>query len=274
MDLNTIKTLQRPKGTQDLPSSWPERTMWLAGGTWIYSEPQEDLDCLVDLGALGWDEAEADDENGLTIGAMCPIVKLHDLALPDSWTSAPLIPLCCRALLASFKIWNEATVGGNICRALPAGAMVTLACALDGEVELWPRNGEPRRIKVADLVVDDGIADLAPGELMRSLHIPASALKRRFEVRRAAYAEHGRSMIFLVATQDHDSGEIQFTVTASTVRPYIFRFDHMPNQEEVVGAIRTRIQPSDYLADCYRIPEYREHMTLYFARQLCEALSA
>lgn len=272
MDLNTISEVKRPASEAELPPQWHEHAMWLAGGTWIYSEPQEDLNQLVDLARLGWDEAVAN-EQGLTLGAMCTIAKLDQLKTPDDWTAAPLIGVCCRALLASFKIWNEATVGGNICRALPAAGMVTLACALDGKVELWPRQGEPRTLKVEDLVIDDGIAELSPGELMRQLFIPAAALRRRVIVRRAAYAEHSRSMIFLVATIDPDNNAFQLTVTASTTRPFVFRFPQAPSFTELKQAIEERIGLGDYVVDSYRTLAYRRHMTLHFAREICEELS-
>jgi hypothetical protein len=41
----------------------------------------------------------------------------NSLARPD-WSAAPLFRLSCRACVASFKIWNEATVGGNVCMSL------------------------------------------------------------------------------------------------------------------------------------------------------------
>src|SRR5207237_1083427 len=74
-----------------------------------------------------------------------------DRASPD-WTAAPLFRLCCRSFLASFKIWNEATVGGNICMSLPAGPMISLTAALEGVCTLWPRSGEPRRVSVCAFV--------------------------------------------------------------------------------------------------------------------------
>ena len=35
------------------------------------------------------------------------------------------------SFLASLKIWNAATVGGNICMSLPAGPMISLTAALE-----------------------------------------------------------------------------------------------------------------------------------------------
>ena len=50
-----------------------------------------------------------------------------------SWVRRSIIPDAANALLASFKIWNMATVGGNVCRSFAAAAMVSLGVALDGD---------------------------------------------------------------------------------------------------------------------------------------------
>jgi hypothetical protein len=60
---------------------------------------------------------------GLDIAATCRIVELYRFDPPPEWTVAPLFRLCCDSLLGSFKIWNAATIGGNICMSLPAGPM-------------------------------------------------------------------------------------------------------------------------------------------------------
>jgi CO/xanthine dehydrogenase FAD-binding subunit len=54
-----------------------------------------------------------------------------------SWAAHPLFYQCCTALFGSFKVWNVATVGGNICTALPAGPMTSLFAALDAEALIW-----------------------------------------------------------------------------------------------------------------------------------------
>jgi len=53
VDLNTIGEIARPNpgdGTTD----WREGDAWLAGGTWLFSEPQPHLRRLIDLQGLGW----------------------------------------------------------------------------------------------------------------------------------------------------------------------------------------------------------------------------
>ncbi len=120
MNLNTIRAVLRPASAAEV-TSWRDGDAWLAGGTWLFSEPQPGLDTLIDLEGLGWPALETSPA-GLTIAATCRIAELYRYATPPDWTAAPLIRECCNAFLASLKIWNTATVGGNICMSLPAGA--------------------------------------------------------------------------------------------------------------------------------------------------------
>src|SRR5436189_1200841 len=101
MDLNTIDRVVRPASRADLPR-WTAGDAWLAGGTWLFSEPQTHLNRLIDLSELKW-PALTVDENGLQIAATCTVAQLDALACPSDWTASPLIDQCCRAFLASFK---------------------------------------------------------------------------------------------------------------------------------------------------------------------------
>ena len=150
MDLNTVAEVLRPRRREGL-ADWRAGDAWLAGGTWLFSEPQPTVHRLVDLDGLGWTPLEVGEE-GLTIAATCRIAELDALAAPAEWTAAPLIGQCCRALLASFKIWNAATVGGNVCMSLPAGAMISLTTALHGVCVIWERDGDERRVPVEQFV--------------------------------------------------------------------------------------------------------------------------
>jgi CO/xanthine dehydrogenase FAD-binding subunit len=170
MDLNTITEVMRP-ASADAVKEWPTGHAWLAGGTWLFSEPQVTTNTLVDLEAFKWPSLGILPD-GLEIAATCKVAELDRLAAPPEWKAAPLFSECCRAFLASFKIWNEATVGGNIVMSLPAGPMISLTAALEGVCTLWPRNGLPREVPMIDFVTGDHENVLAHGELLRSIFLP------------------------------------------------------------------------------------------------------
>src|ERR1700731_220394 len=176
MDLNTIKEVAHPQSRAQLPV-WTAGDAWLAGGTWLFSEPQAHLRRLIDLTDFKW-PALTINETGLTIAATCTVAELDALPCPPEWTASPLIDQCCRAFLASFKIWKTATVGGNLCMSLPAGPMISLTAALDGVCTVWSADGSERKIGVADFVIGNNRNVLAPGDLLRQIDIPLAALKR------------------------------------------------------------------------------------------------
>ena len=111
MDLHTIERVRRPARADEI-SSWQSGYAWLAGGTWLFSEPQVDVHTLIDLESLKWPSL-VPSEDGLEIAATCKVVELDRFGekVPGDWAAAPLFRLCCRSFLASFKIWNEATWG-------------------------------------------------------------------------------------------------------------------------------------------------------------------
>src|ERR1700719_744205 len=154
MDLNTIIEVAHPQSRGQLPV-WTAGDAWLAGGTWLFSEPQVHLTRLIDLTDLKWPALTIGDA-GLAIAATCTVAQLDGLAYPPEWLAAPLINQCCRAFLASFKIWKTATVGGNLCMSLPAGPMISLTSALDGICTIWQADGVERRVAAADFVTGDG----------------------------------------------------------------------------------------------------------------------
>ena len=105
---------------------------------------------------------------------MCTIRDLYAFEAPPTGGAAPLFATSCEAFLASFKIWNSATVGGNICMSLPAGPMITMTVALEATYTLWAPDGSERTVDAADFVTGNHENILAPGEVLRKIDIPAS----------------------------------------------------------------------------------------------------
>ena len=93
---------------------------------------------------------------GLRIAATCKIAELYAFQAPPEWPAAAMIDECCRAFLASFKIWNEATVGGNVCMSLPASPMVSLTASLEGVLTLRALDGSERQVPAVEFVTGRG----------------------------------------------------------------------------------------------------------------------
>lgn len=265
MDLNTITAVAHPQTRAQLPV-WTAGDAWLGGGTWLFSEPQAHLTRLIDLTDLRW-PALTITESHLSIAATCTIAELDGLICPSDWLAAPLINQCCRAFLASFKIWKTATVGGNLCMSLPAGPMISLASALDGVCTIWKAGGDEQTIPVVDFVTGDQRNRLEPGDLLRQIDIPLAALKRRAAFRQISLTPVGRSAALLIGSLDADGG-LTLTVTASTVRPIQLSFCGAPDAIMLREAIARQITDDLYHTDIHGHPLWRKHMTQRLAEEI------
>jgi CO/xanthine dehydrogenase FAD-binding subunit len=270
MNLNTIAAVKRPKSFEDV--EWRDGHAFLAGGTWLFSEPQVATDTLVDLEQFGW-PALTVTPAGLEIAATCRIVELHDFRGPPEWKAVPLFDQCIDAFLMSFKIWNAATVGGNVCMSLPAGAMISLTAALEGLCTLWPQNGAPREVPVVDFVTGMHTNVLQKGELLRSILLPASALRKRTAMRQVSLTRYGRSAALIVATVNDDGSDFLLTVSAATPRPVHLRFARTPDAAELHRAIDERLPPDAWFQDVHGSAPYKRHVTFFLAEQIRAELS-
>jgi len=271
MDLNTITAVAHPAAREQLPV-WTAGDAWLAGGTWLFSEPQAHLNRLIDLTDLKWPALTVSDA-GLAIAATCTVAQLDALACPPEWIASPLINQCARAFLASFKIWKTATVGGNICMSLPAGPMISLTSALDGICTIWQADGGERKIPVADFVTGDQRNVLAPGDLLRQIDIPLGALKRRSAFRQISLTQVGRSAVLLIGSVSGEGG-LALTVTAATARPVQFSFAGIPTAKELRETILQRIPDGLYHSDVHGKTAWRKAMTLRLAEEIRSELQA
>ena len=223
MDLITVRETRVAHTRDDIRLAPGEQP--LGGGTWLFSEEQPGLTGLVDLTTLDWDPVVETPES-LTIAATCTIAELTRIPQREGWLAHPLFSQTANSLLASFKIWNVATVGGNICTSLPAGPMISLAAATDATALVWATNGSDRHLPVADLVTGSRENLLDHGEVLRAIEIPTSSLEARTGFRRIALSPLGRTGTLVIARVDA-SGETVFTVTGGTTRSRVLLADEL-----------------------------------------------
>ncbi|MFI5930741.1 FAD binding domain-containing protein [Actinoplanes sp. NPDC051494] len=268
MDLHTVTEVVSPARA----GQWRPGDAWLAGGTALFGEPRPGVVRLLDLAAAGWPPITVRDD-GLEIAATCTVAELSRFGGAQRFTAFHgLTTGCCQAFLASFKIWNVATVGGNLCAALPAGPMIALTAALDGQCLLLGPDGE-RRVPVTAFVTGDGRTVLRDGELLRSVTLPAGSLTGPTAYRQGSLFTHGRSAA-LLAGRRTPAGGFVLTVTAATVRPYQLRFPAMPSEQDLVDGIGDLIPDDAWTDDVHGLPAWRRHLTVRFAREIRAELAA
>jgi CO/xanthine dehydrogenase FAD-binding subunit len=214
------------------PTVWRPGDSWLAGGTVIYSYGTDITRGapirLLDITGAGWSPITWTPNGDLEIAATCRIAELRALAddpRPGGTLRAELpgldvIPPACDAFVASWKIWDVSTVGGNVATALPAGPMISLLTAWDATALILRPDGRRRRAAVVDLIAGPAKTRLGYGELIRSFRVPGESLRQRHAFRRISLTERGRSAALLIGrrTSDHS---LRLSVTASVVRPLV-----------------------------------------------------
>ncbi|WP_133763846.1 FAD binding domain-containing protein [Amnibacterium kyonggiense] len=268
MDLPTLTEVRLPASRADL-AALSSSVIPLGGGTWLFSEPQDHLTGLVDLTTLGWTPWEVRPDGGLSVAATCTMAQLVAIPARDDWCALPLFRQCAESLLQSFKIWNTATVGGNIATALAAGALIGLGGALDAELVIWTPDGGERRQRVADFVLAQRVTTARPGEVIRSIEFAPEALAATTAFRRIALSPLGRAGTVLAARRDRD-GSFVLCVTGGTTRPEVIRFPDLPAPAELaaaIGAIGT------WFTDPHGAADWREGVSALLAEEIRQELA-
>jgi CO/xanthine dehydrogenase FAD-binding subunit len=260
VDLNTVTEFVGADQT-----SWRPGDAFLAGGSWLFSEPQPGVRRLLDLTSYRWPALRIT-EAGLEVAATCTLAELAAAELP----AMCLIRQCCSALFGSFKIWNVATVGGNICLSLPAAPMISLAASLDGIATILSPDGGSRSQPVTEFVTGDTQNTLQPGEILRSVLLPAAALNCRTAFAQQSLTRHGRSAALAIGRLA-ETGETVLTLTAATVRPYQFRFDSLPEPDAVLRALNAA-EP-DYHQDVHGARAWRAQLSRQLLLQVRDELA-
>jgi len=251
MDLVTVTSHRAARGREDLALA-PGETL-LAGGTWLFSEPQPEVSGLVDLTTLGWPDWESL-PGVLRIGATCTVSRV----LEAPWgPAAGLVRSAADSFLMSWKVQHVATVGGNLCLALPAAAMVSLAAALGATVVIWTPDGGVRQEPVADFVTGAGTTTLAPGEVVRAIDVPTASLWLPTAFRRASLTPLGRASAVVIGCG------ARVIVTASTTRPVVLDADDL---EAGLAAIDC------WYDDPHGPADWRAHVTGVLAREVRQEL--
>ncbi len=275
MDLATVSEVLVVRDRAELVAAgFGPGDAYLAGGSWVFSEPQFGVNRLIDLTGFGWPALTAS-ESGLEIAATCTLAEIAALEATQAWPALALARECCDALRGSFKIWNVGTVGGNLCCALPAGPMTSFAAALDGVCLIWSADGTERQVSVADLVIGDGFTSLQPGEVLRSIRLPAASLASATAFRQQSLTRYGRSAALLIGRLDPRDGAFVLTITASTPRPVQLAFAALPSAGELDDALAECL-PTDaaYFDDLHGTPAWRRQLTRVLTHEIRDELAA
>ncbi|SDT43686.1 CO or xanthine dehydrogenase, FAD-binding subunit [Friedmanniella luteola] len=267
MDLNTVTAVRAARTRADL-AALDHRTAVLAGGSWLFGEPQDHLTGLVDITTLGWPAVTVRPDGGLSLAATCTLAEVATLSDRLDGPAAPLFRLACTALHGSTKVWAVATLGGNLCTSLPAGPMTSLAAGLDADVVLWRADGTDAVLPAAAFVTGNTTNALGPGDVLRSVEVGPAALASRTAFRRTALSALGRSGAVLVGRRPADGGFL-LTITAATVRPVQLRYPALPD----AAALAADVAAVDgWFSDPHGAADWRRAVSGLLAQEIRQEL--
>lgn len=238
MDLHSVETYLCPTDLEEV-RNWQTGWAWLAGGTWMFTEPQPQVRTLVDMQALGWSELEVTSE-GLSIGAGCVMSRLLQFSYPKHWKAVIALQSAVHEL-ASFKVQNAATVAGNLCLALPASTFAPVMVALGASYEILPIEGTPYWVSALDFQTGAKQNILKPGEVLRKIWIPQANLEWRVNYQRICVATAGLAVSIVVALHNPQTSQVRFGIGACVPTPRLLEFAHVPSTSELAEALRSKL---------------------------------
>jgi CO/xanthine dehydrogenase FAD-binding subunit len=151
--------------------------------------------------------------------------------------------------------------------------MISLVTALDGELSIWRPDGSEYTVGITDFVTGAATNVLVPGDIVRSVFLPAAALRGRTAYRKLALSALGRSGAVLVGRLDTpaDGGAFSLAVTGSTTRPLRLRFPGVPGRAELDAAL-AEIPQALWHDDAHGAPDWRRAISSVLAHEIREEL--
>jgi CO/xanthine dehydrogenase FAD-binding subunit len=268
MDLNTVQHHLRPRQFSEI-QKWPQGYAYLAGGTWLFSQPQPHVHTLVDLEGLGWSGIEVTAQS-LKIGATCSLQTLLRYPWPREWRVLHSLEAAITSL-ASFKVTHLATVGGNLCLALPFGIIAPVMLVVEAEYELVDLEGKQRLISARSFQTGPQKTRLRVGEVMRQIHVPLSFLQWESRFDRIGVTATDPALAMVVTACSLDRTCWRFGLNAGVLLPLLLQYDHPPDPEAMLADLE---RLPHWLEDQRASAGYRRHLTWIMMQRAIESLAS
>lgn len=161
------------KDAVSLLNKYREKAKVIAGGTDLVIQIKNRVknpEYLVDLtGVPSLNHIDFDARRGLRIGALTSVRALE--TSPEIKQKYPIIAQAA-SQLGSVAIRNVATIGGNLCNALPSAELSQAMMALSASTRIIGPQGE-RELPIEDFFKGVGLTALAANEILSEINIPA-----------------------------------------------------------------------------------------------------
>ncbi|MCG8477807.1 MAG: FAD binding domain-containing protein [Spirochaetales bacterium] len=264
MDLIDVQTVVRPRSETEIPP-WRAGDAYVAGGTWLFSEEQPGVTRLIDLSTIEV-EPLSGDERTIRIAATCTYRELLG-RMDRLGTAGPLFVHAIDTLSSSFKTWEVATVGGNVCLAYAKSMMAPVCCLLGATYELAAPAGTTRMVPAESFQIGVCETILRPGEYLREIRIPREACSDRYALEKMSYTPTSHATAMAIARKrEHASRNAEgapgarIVLSAATEYPVCVPISAAGADEEVERAVDAVCSAHPLLDDGHGSAVYRHHM--------------
>jgi carbon-monoxide dehydrogenase medium subunit len=250
----------------------------VAGGTDVLADLKQGLlraSCLVSLQRIAELRRIERHEGGLRLGPLCTAN-----ALADSAEVRALLPALADAAgaMAGYPIRNLATIGGNLCSAVPSADLPPALLVVDAELELVCQAGA-RHLPVARFFVGPRKTERRPEEILAAIRVPAlppatGSAYERFQLRQAtALAVVGVAARLTLASAKPGARIARGGLAVSAAAPTplfveeaaAFLCGKPPSEETFAGAAALVAQAVRPISDLRATAEYRRHLASVLA---------
>lgn len=188
----------------------------IAGGTALSTLMKEDMfqpDTLVNLRSIVEDHDYIErDGDTLCIGAL---TTLRDIETSQKVQEHVPVVSGCLSEVASIRIRNVATIGGNLAHSDPDLDLPPVLAGLDARIVIDGRNGE-RTVDIKDFILGYYNTDLETGELVKGLEVPIRQDLEGTYLKHRSLSEADWPCVGVAAFHDGDIPEVFVNAVADT----------------------------------------------------------
>ncbi len=173
IDLFRPSSFIRPRDIQEVLSALEEEpaAKIIAGGTDLLVEKNPTITCLIDVSRLPLNYVDRSHEI-IRIGSCATLRNVERSSILQTPSLFSIVEAA--RSIGGVAIRNVATVGGNLCNAVPSADMPPPLIALDSQVRVLGRGGE-REMALENFFTNVRKTALAPGEMLIEVDVPVPA---------------------------------------------------------------------------------------------------
>lgn len=237
------------KGLAEALEQATDKTVLLGGGTDLLimiRKKHPSIDRYISLGKIPELEKIEEQEGFLKIGAMATHRQIAGNPLVKKYF--PALSMAC-SHVGSQQIRNKGTIGGSLANASPAGDMMPCVFLFEGEIEIYNKNQEYRRISGEEFLIGNQRTSLSLGEAVSALWLPIREERKSCFVKLGARTDVTIAQISLALSWEKKEKAIE------SVRAYLGAVDvrplYLPEAEELLSGEISR-EKKDALAESLR----------------------